>query len=1375
MSGFFPIASGGKLIYRTYNGITSVYLKEVRDGNDVSKPGDIDWRSTPFDGALGNILDPQIGKDVRPNIDDWLKNTYRASGFINLVYENSMVGTLSTDHRYVFAVDDLAVPIPPGFLANQIWNTQAGATLEKVKPLVLQNRLQAFELETGKFKWVLPVDPKNKEQMQNDPDVNKEFLKSHFLGAPLPLGGKLYALNEKDDGTLRLVCIDAATGKVILPIQSLGSVSKEHRIIADISRRSTAVHLAAGDGVLVCPTNAGTVFGIDLLTRGLAWAYPYRQTTPDPRSLSGPNTGVGNRSMALSYENWKVSPPMIADGKVVFTAPDAVSVHCLNLRDGLPVWTHRRHDNDLFLAAIIQDQVLIVGKNSVRFLRLSDGITLGSLPTGGLPSGQGVASNNVYYLPVQKRENDGTLFGEILAIDVPRRIIKAHNVSVLPVGPDNPAPGNLVFYEGAVLSQTPTHIVAYPQLTAKVELANAALAKDPNSLERRFERGALLLADGQVQAAVDDLRIVRQKQPPQPLADKVNQKLYEALTTLLQSDFGNASVKYLDEYAALCKLAPTPEEQQRRTGRMYRIIGQGREAQGDLVAAFKAYRQFGALPLSKSEGVASLEDPGYKIPTTVWLRGRIGAMIADPNIKKEQRAALEQEIDKEWQLVSTKGTIDELRGFAAMFDVPVKVGREARLRLAGDLIERKDPGTFLEAELALQQLRVGEFRADPSVGGMALEMLARLEKRKAAINPKQGDDALKQAAAYYRQLSEEFGNVPVRDGKTGQDLLNELTNDKRVLAHLEEEAVLWGKADMKHRTIASAGIVTPPGFTFYPTGDVSPYLRQHRLVLGTNFNAPVLMLINSTTGKEAWRISLENEPRNVHFFNYLQYQADRNAGTFPNARFRYYHARGHLAVVQAGIMVYGVDTGAGKLLWSYCVLDALPQGVMPGNAQIMTDNPNPQPNSPPNDGTLWYITNTPGQSPLKSRIGHVGAVEASYVALTTQRGLVVLDPLRGNVLWSKLSVPPQTEVFGDEQNIYLVEMSPLGAVAGAGRALRAVDGAPVEVQDFSGAFRHRVRILGRNILVSDTTAGLTIRLYDVLTGKDLYRKEFAAGAVMFQTEDPYLAGVVDGKGVLTVIDLRLRKELFACDLLHAKDDDGKEFPTRVTQDDIKKLVKPVLLRDSEYFYVALNQPIDATKIAGGVVSSNFNNGLRCQPVNGWFCCIDAKGTFVYHLSEEIKNHMIVVEHFRHLPVLIFSSRHTRTQFQPGVGQQQTVWRTLVFSKNEEGRAIYWGPNSKGVKKEDDEEEKAPSATAKFSGFAVDVKNGTINLIGNQAAGTGNVIEQLYIDDGRKRADNPPVGGGGVGVAPPVIGVQPPVAQPPLPPVIVNPKIKRGGR
>src|SRR5204863_3832501 len=133
-------------------------------------------------------------------------------------------------------------------------------------------------------------------------------------------------------------------------------------------------------------------------------------------------------------------------------------------------------------------------------------------------------------------------------------------------------------------------------------------------------------------------------------------------------------------------------------------------------------------------------------------------------------------------------------------------------------------------------------------------------------------------------------------------------------------------------------------------------------------------------------------------------------------------------------------------------------------------------------------------------------------------------PLRGTVMWTKLSVPPQTEIFGDEQHIYLVETAPNGSVVGIGRAVRAIDGGQVDVKDFGYLFKHRLRVLGRHLLVADPSAGLTIRLYDVLTGKDLFKKEFDAGSVVCQTEDPYLVGVIDGKGVLTAMDMRERKE-----------------------------------------------------------------------------------------------------------------------------------------------------------------------------------------------------------------------------------------------------------
>ena len=100
--------------------------------------------------------------------------------------------------------------------------------------------------------------------------------------------------------------------------------------------------------------------------------------------------------MALSYSNWKVSPPVIVDGKVVFTAPDSSAVCCINLRDGVELWSVPQLDSDLFFAGVVNDKVLLVGKNTIRALKLSNGtMAWPALQTGDLPSGHGVASNRI--------------------------------------------------------------------------------------------------------------------------------------------------------------------------------------------------------------------------------------------------------------------------------------------------------------------------------------------------------------------------------------------------------------------------------------------------------------------------------------------------------------------------------------------------------------------------------------------------------------------------------------------------------------------------------------------------------------------------------------------------------------------------------------------------------------------------------------------------------------------------------------------------------------------------------------------------------------------------------------------------------------------
>ena len=67
---------------------------------------------------------------------------------------------------------------------------------------------------------------------------------------------------------------------------------------------------------------------------------------------------------------------------MVFAAPDAKSVHCLNLADGTLAWSQKRSEDDLYLGGVFAGRVLIVGKKNVRGLSLERGETLWTLETG---------------------------------------------------------------------------------------------------------------------------------------------------------------------------------------------------------------------------------------------------------------------------------------------------------------------------------------------------------------------------------------------------------------------------------------------------------------------------------------------------------------------------------------------------------------------------------------------------------------------------------------------------------------------------------------------------------------------------------------------------------------------------------------------------------------------------------------------------------------------------------------------------------------------------------------------------------------------------------------------------------------------------------
>jgi hypothetical protein len=390
-----------------------------------------------------------------------------------ILFENSTSGTLSTDGDFVYVVEDLTIPpwivpvqrknssarMPPpriDFHHIQVRgakdrydlkppaeNTLLAELDRETEDAVLHNRLNALSLaKNGALTWALGDDEK-------DP-----LHDCYFLGPPLPLHGLLYVLVQRKQ-QVSLLCIDPRTGKQRFPepkiVFAKPLVDLRTSLLEDSIRRTQAAHLAYSDGILVCPTNAGVVLGVDLLLNRLAWAYPYRDKGEKVKDSLAPE----------SSKHWKTIAPVISEDKVVFTPPDDPSIFCLNLTDGSLLWSRKKSDDDLYLAGVHAGNVLIVGKKNVQALSLTKGEIVWTQETG-FPSGQGLAAGNLYYLPLQRSAKSKQ--PEILALDIHKGQVIAHHKTRprKPNGEDFEVPGNLVFIEGKLISLTPWEIVAYP-------------------------------------------------------------------------------------------------------------------------------------------------------------------------------------------------------------------------------------------------------------------------------------------------------------------------------------------------------------------------------------------------------------------------------------------------------------------------------------------------------------------------------------------------------------------------------------------------------------------------------------------------------------------------------------------------------------------------------------------------------------------------------------------------------------------------------------------------------------------------------------------------------------------------------------------------
>ena len=1282
----FPVAvtvtlkSDGKkhslVVFRTHSGIAACDMAE-RNGKMVGRApikGTLEWmmaegrENTLNQWTQAYTGNPQQGGGQRPGI----------------LFENTTIGTLSTDGEFAYTVEDLAVPPPPAYRVQNMGFPPGGNPYgwpQDIVNAINHSRLMAYDLTAGcKTAWEAPEAN----------DTTGELADSYFLGPPLCVNGKLYVLAEKQQ-ELRLICLENVKGTAadghptikpkidfVLPL----GTARDSRLQLDSLRRVNAAHLSYGEGVLVCPTNLGYVIAIDLLQNSLLWAYPYRDKADEDDNsalgMGGPGMGMavirgrmvgglGGMPVIIGpngqpivqgppQQGWKASAPIIQDGKVVFTAPDSKSIHCVRLKDGTPVWSRPRQEGDLYLGAVVNGKAIVVGTKVVRAYNLSNGEKPWEPVETGLPSGFGAASDNVYYVPLKEAYN--TKEPEICGVDVDRGIAVVHSKARAPGVNEREitAPGNLVFFDGRVVSQTNEEVLAFPQLKVKIAEMTERLKANPNDSEGLFSRGELSLEEGNLEGAVGDFRQVIQGAPPAELQVKAKAKLYEALTEYFQHDFDKAQT-YQDEYAALCgrDLPATATDQQRTEARQHRItylylLAKGKEGQRKLTEAFDLYLQLNA-EAERKDGAASDEllslvgEPQVKAAPDVLAQGRIAAMVA--NATEEERKPLEARIDAKWKEIQGKTDLPELRKFVTLFGSLFTVGQQARLRLAELLMDDKDGNALIDAERHLMLLRART--QDPELSARAVECLARLNTRKGL---------LEDAAYYYRLLRDRYPTVKVSDGKTGADLFDEIASDKRLWGELDEQPPFGavGKLDAKEER--GSFLPMNPVFKFGRAGEALPFFRRYDVGLNPSNND--LALIDRTAGDRdhagndphSTSLKLDNkyndfgailaagntQMMNPNFFP--PGMAGAAAQPPPSPKFSYMNL-GHLMVLPVGRMVYGIDAVRWMVLWKKDLSQPV-NGPAPASELGV-----PSVTVDPRDGSVQAVYS----DGWTQRLGQTGPLEGAAVCLQMKDALTAVDPIDGHTLWTRSDVTSRGHIFGDDQYVFVVEMSSDNKPSYT-RVFRAYDGSSVKAPDFREAYENRIRLVGRDLLVADKDKdATTLRLYDPLTGKDLWKQAFAAKSYVLQAEDGDLTGVVEPDGRVRVVDLATRKEM--------PEPDKKIDPKFLEKDAVM-----TVLGDADDVYIVPNDPVEATTR----VNTNLMpaTGLRGLNVNGALYAF-RRDSGKMHWRAEAADQQLVLDQFQEMPVVLLTA-HTM-KFQGGFGGMQGQTTALQVIEKKTGKLL----------------------------------------------------------------------------------------------------------
>ena len=871
--------------------------------------------------------------------------TARRETLFQRLWQDSPYGQISSDGESVYMLDELHYALP---LGNAFRQGMGGMRFRPQDSPESHNQLVALDLRRqGSLRWMIGGDTG-----LDEPKLAGAF----FLGAPLPLAGHLYVMAELN-AEIRLVVLDSATGKQAWS-QQLSHVENS-LIDEDISRRLSGATPSYSEGVLICPTSAGTVIAVDIATRSLMWGYQYKKTRVNAHL--GFNRGFAIRA-DYSERRWMDASVTISDGAALVTPADEEKIICLDLdmEKGEPRWETPCHEDladALYIGCVHKGQALVVCKHKLVALDMKTGDAAWDKPVdlrrgdSEMPSGRGFRSGDYYFLP--------TTASSLVKVSLADGEIVDRAATPTPLG-------NLICYKDEVVTHSADSVAAYFQVASLRHRVAKRLEQNADDSWALARQGELFLHDGKSEEA---LRALRRAHELDPDDDAVRSLLVSTFLTAIKLNF--AAHRELSEHVR--PLIDLPSQ----LTEFWRLTAEGYHKSGELERAVDAYLALADAASKSADGPEASEplmieqDSAWSVRSDRWIQARLEQLFeSDDEAVREKLdtyVASRAASSASRTLVELQYDVDHF-GFHGACD-PI------RLALADRLIEAN---RLVEAELLLTPLRG---HGDRSLAGAAVARMALLYKRA-------GETA--SAAELYEELGSQFATVACIGETTGAALFTQAQSDPLLQgAFGAKKRWPWGAAEVEEKPGRTGSEVLSRLLTIpVHTEEGTP---SAGVTLGFDARSVVA---RDRTGNKLMEIPINRQGQNgLDQANLL----------------------GKLGVVYFGSELIGVDMLANTLArnepvrWRFAVTSRT-SGLVPERIARPPFDPIPGPSRANLDETGHAVSS-------------LGPVTRGGVVYQRNRTLNCVDPLTGRLAWSQSGVEQGATISGDADYVVVIPPS----------------------------------------------------------------------------------------------------------------------------------------------------------------------------------------------------------------------------------------------------------------------------------------------------------------------------------------------------------------